>query len=317
MTDHLYVATDAHGVQRANEKDVVWDLPAPGGAPGGATAEAGPLVLSTALVLLEELGERIFIAEPGGAAVVSTDRTGSPEPSGTGSPERSGIVTASAARLVAETAWGVERAAHLALDCAEHVLGDASGTVLPGGATLGEVVAEARRVLGRSSDGAEQRLGVLARLSAARRLRRQGEVLGDLALEALNEDLTGALDALDDPAWATVASARDAVLGAVEAVRHLALPRYVEARERAYEDNADEAESSRGAPTGMFMTPWGPIVLGAEHQSGYAPAWVAARDSAMRARDAVLARDGEQAAAQERVWQAGRLEELLLPATGG
>jgi hypothetical protein len=294
MSDQLYVSTDAHGVQRVDEGDVVWGLPSPIGAPGEVTTGKAPLVLRDAQALLDDLGERIFLAEP-----VSDVATA----------DEAGIVVTGTARLLAETAWGVERAAEFALDCAEHVLGDSADAVLPNGATLGAVVADARQVLERSSDAAEKHLGVLARLAAARRLRQRGELLGDLAIEALEDDLTTAMDALDDPAWATVATVRDAVLGAVEAVRHLALPRYIEARERAYEEDSEGADGKRETPAGILMTPWGPITLGAEHQPGYAPAWVAARDTALRARDAVRAQGGDEGT--ERSWQSQRLVELL------
>lgn len=295
MSDQLYVATDAHGVERVDDAEIKWTLPSSDGTPGTTTPHGRPAVLRRAMALLGDLDERIFVAGPVGAA----------------SDDGAGTVSADAARLVSETAWDVERAATFALDCAEHVLGDASGAVLPGGATLGEIVSAAREVLERSSEHAEQRLGLVARLAAARRLRRQGEVLGDVAFEALQGDVESALDALDDPAWATVATVRDAVLGAVEAVRHLALPRYVAARESAYEDLHDVEEDAPARPSGLLMTPWGPITLGAEHPRGYAPAWVAARDAAQRARDAVSARGGDLEG--ERLWQAERLEALLAP----
>lgn len=295
MTEQLYVATDARGVQHAEGGDVTWHLPPPSGpasetvAPGG-----GRLALRTAAALVDELDERIFVAAPAGAT------TG-----------LDGIVEVGAARLVAETAWDVATAARFALDCAEHVLGEAADAPLPGGATLGEIVTDARRVLERSGDGAEQRLGLLARLFAARRLRHRGEVLGDVAFETLVEDSGEALEALDDPAWAAVATVRDAVLGAVEAVRYLALPRYIAARESAYEETRDGDADPPSTAAGTFMTPWGPITIGAEHHRGFEPAWVAARDTALRARDTVRGTGGDDD--QERSWQAARLAELLAP----
>ena len=294
MTDQLYVATDARGVQRFDELEVVWGLPE-GTTPGAETSGA-ELELRDAATLIEELGERIFVAEPSG---------------GEDADPRPGVVRTSSARLIRETAWDTERAARLALDCAEHVLDEAATATLPGGATLAEVIAEARTVLERSSEHAEQRLGVLARLSAARRLRHHGDELGDAAFDTLHADTEAEIEALDDPEWGTIAAVRDAVLGAVEAVRHLALPRYVEARERAFAEGVDEASGTREAPRGMLMTPWGPITLGVEHQAGFAPSWIAARDATSRARDVARARLGDEGAAAELAWQAARLEALL------
>jgi hypothetical protein len=295
MTVQLYVATDAHGVERVGDAEVAWNLPTSDDSPAKPTT-AERLELRDASALLDALRERIFLA------ALSSGEVPSPDPSG--------IVAASEARLLSETTWDVEVAATFALDCAEHVLDDAADAVLPGGASLGTVITEARAVVARSSDEAEERLGTLARLAAARRLRKQGDVLGDVAFGTLQIDLDAALDALDDPAWATVATVRDAVLGAVEAVRHLALPRYVAAREHAYEDGTDGG-GEPPTPSGMIVTPWGTITLGAEHQPGHVPAWVAARDTALRARDAAQARSGGDAAATERAWQAARLTQLL------
>lgn len=91
------------------------------------------------------LDERMFFAEPMGRA----DDTGD-------------TVRTASARLTAETAWGVEAAARFALDGASHVLGGVAAAALPDGSTLGDVVAEARVILDRTSPDGEQRLGPLA-----------------------------------------------------------------------------------------------------------------------------------------------------------
>ena len=294
MTEKLYVPTDSLGVQHSDGLDVTWRLPSGGTA--GQTTAAGPLVLRTAAALVDDLGERIFLAVPEGAAAA---------------PDAAGVVRVDAASLVSETPWDVARAATFALDCAEHVLGDASSAVLPGGSTLGSVIADAREVLVRASDGAEQRLGLLAKLSAARRLRRTGGVLGDVAFEAVLEDTDAAVDALEDPAWASIASVRDAVRAAVEALRHLALPRYVAARERTYEVGRGGDDEVQRPTATVWTTPWGPVTFGAEHRQDFEPAWVAARDAAVRARDAARTAGGAEAERAEHAWQAARLAAAL------
>ncbi|HVC24914.1 MAG TPA: hypothetical protein VND23_04080 [Acidimicrobiales bacterium] len=288
--------TDSHGMQHTDGLDVAWQLPGGDGRPGALTTAPGGLVLRTASALLDELGERIFEAAPSGT---------------TADVDTAGVARVTAATLVVESGWNVERAATFALDCAEHVLGDASEAVLPGGSTLGSVITDAREVIERASDGAEQRLGVLARLNAARRLRRKGEVIGDFAFEAALEDTESAIDALEDPAWTKIASTRDAVLAAVEALRHLALPRYVAAREHTYDGRHDADEGTASAPSTMWATPWGPITFGAEHRQDYEPAWVAARDTAVRARDAARSAGGDSAESDERAWQATTLARAL------
>jgi hypothetical protein len=296
MTANLYVATDSTGVQHAGGAAVRWHLPTADGAAEVTTApEGSTLVLCSATALLDELGDRIYLAEPtAGATDVDAD----------------GVARVLAARLLAETSWSVERAAQFALDCAEHVLGDAAGAVLPGGATLGDVIVDARSVLERSSDAAETRLGTLARLWALHRLRRQGEKIGDLAFGTLAEDRVADLDALDDPAWATAATVRDAVLGAVEALRHVALPRHVAASEATYELAASTGDTP-STPSAPIVTPWGTITVGAEHRRSDEPAWIAARDTASRARDAARDRGGEDADRAELAFQAEQLERLL------
>ncbi len=313
MTVRLYVSTDSAGVQRVGGAEVSWSLPS-GASPGAVTTPppGSSLLLRDTTALLDELGERIYVVEAV-EAVGAVGAVGGPVPSpGT---VRSGVLEASAARILSETAWNTEAAARFALDCAEHVLGDAADAVLPGGETLGEVVRDARSVLERSSPAAEERLGTLALLWAVRRLRRHGAQLGDLAFGTFAEDRQADLDALDDPAWTTVATARDAVLGAVEALRHVALPRHVAAEEATYDAGAGR-DDTPATPSAPIVTPWGTVTFGAEHHRGFEPAWVAARDTATRARDAARDRGGDKAESAERSFQAGRLEQLLARTSG-
>ncbi len=296
MSECLYVATNAEGVETTATGEISWNLPEVTGdttSPGQPTRPpSGELVLRRAAALLDALDQRIFFAEP-------LETTG----------ETRDMVTAQSARLTAETAWGVEGAARFALDCASHVLDEATAaTALPDGSRLGQVVAEARVILDRTSPESEQRLGLLARLAAVRRLHRLGGELGDEALAQLSGDLGSDLDALDDPAWTTIAACSEAVLAALEALRHLAMPRYARSREEA----VDEHQAGEpGAPSAVIPTPWGPIALGAEHRSPYEPAWTAAREAAARARESASDGAGPKAEAAERTFQAELLKQAL------
>jgi hypothetical protein len=295
MDDYLYVATNADGIEQTAAGEVHWNLPAAEGpttSPGDPTrAPSGTLVLHRATALLDVLDERIFLAEPIDGAHDAGD-----------------TVHAELARLTAETAWGVEAAARFALECAAHVLGDAAATTLPDGSTLGEVIAEARVILDHSNPEGEQRLGLLARFAAVRRLRRLGSELGDVTLARLSEDLGSDLDALDDPAWTTIAACSEAVLAALEALRHLAMPRYARSREEVLDGHPLDAPSEPSAP---IPTPWGPIALGAEHRSPYEPAWAAAREAAARARESAAADQDPHSVGAERAYQAELLEAIL------
>jgi hypothetical protein len=295
MDDHLYVATNAGGIEQTATGEIHWSLPAVAGgttSPGEPTRPpSGELVLRRATALLDALDERIFLTEPIDEAHDAGD-----------------TVVAWSARLTAETAWGVYGAARFALECAAHVLGDAATTTLPDGSTLGEVVAQARVILERSSPEGEQRLGLLARFAAVRRLRRLGSELGDVSLATLSEDLGSDLDVLDDPAWTTIAACTEAVLAALEALRHLAMPRYVRSREEVLDEHPADTPSEPSAP---IPTPWGPIALGAEHRSPYAPAWAAARDAAERARESAAVDQDPHSVGAERAYQAELLEAIL------
>lgn len=292
MTSTLYVPTDSNGIQHLGDHERRWLLPSwleAAWQPGDLAARAPgehPLVLLSAGALLEDLDERIFVAVPEPPA---------PEPF-------------TAARLVAEAGWGVTPAASFALDCAEHVLGTAGGVTLPHGPSLAEVIADARRFLEASQAVDENRLGFVARLAAARRMRRDSDQLGGLALAAADDDLRSGLDALDDPEWATVASLGDAVLAAIEALRQIALPRYTASREATYE--RDDRSAPPPSPQ-VITTPWGAAVVGGTAALDYVPAYASARDAAERARLVMTDRGGSSSAADERAWQAERLETYL------
>ena len=201
-----FVATDSDGLQHHDGVHKKWPLPVREGdawLPGDAVEpdENGKPVTLGASELLDELGERIFYAEPVGDA--------------------------GAARLVAATSWSELVAAMFALDCVEHVLEIVPGSAdaeLPGGGTLGAIIASARQYLLTGAGTDTHRLGFVSRIAAARRLRHESTAIGDAAFTAAAQAEGLGMDIWSDPAWETLAAARDAVLAAVEAVRHVALP---------------------------------------------------------------------------------------------
>ena len=112
-----------------------------------------------------------------------------------------------------------------------------------------------------------------------------------------------------DPAWETLAAARDAVLAAVEAVRHVALPFLADRETRKYEAHE---ERRAAADVDEVDTPWGRFAVGGGGPR-YAPAWVSARDAAERSREAAADLEGSETGATERSWQVKRLLERLIP----
>jgi hypothetical protein len=292
MNDHLYVATGAGGVEHTAAGEIAWQLPDEAtGTPGAETRDGHPLVLRRAAALLDALDENIYRAEALGELKDSGDR-----------------VETTSARLVSKTRWDTVVAASFAIDCAEHALEGTEHLALPDGEELAPILAGARLVLEGDERGSDERLGFLARLAAVRRLRKLRASLSEAVFASTTSDLGDDFDALDDPKWATLAASEEAVLAALEAVRHVALPRYVRSREEAVDEHPG-GEPPTSNP--LFMTPWGPIAFGAEHQSPYVAAWTAARDAAVRAREAAHDRGGDEAQAAELNWQAGRLEEVL------
>jgi hypothetical protein len=293
MNDHLYVATGADGIEHAASGEIAWRLPDDAtGAPGAETrSDSARLVLRRPAALLDVIDEHVYRAEAVGESKELGDR-----------------VETTGARLTSKARWATDTAANFAIECAAHALQGGQDVTLPDGEALASILDDALAVLERDERGADERLGFLARLAAVRRLRRLHDSLSDVVFAKTTADLGDDLDAVDDPKWATLAASEEAVLAALEAVRHVALPRYVRSREEAVDEHSDDAPP---ASNPFLMTPWGPIAFGAEHVSPYVPAWVAARDAAMRAREAAHDRGGDEAQAAELRWQAGRLGEVL------
>jgi len=283
-----FVATDADGLQHHEGYRRRWPLPVHedlGWQPGDVVEpdEHGTPVVLGPSELLDQLGECIFVAEPVGDA--------------------------GAARLVTGTSWSESQAATFALDCVAHILETVPGSAdaeLPGGGTLGAIITSAREYLatGTSRDG--HRLGFVSRLATVRRLRREGTTIGDAAFAAAARAEGEGADIWSDPAWETLAAARDAVLAAVEAVRHVAMPFLVDRETRRYE----ALEERKAAEVDEVDTPWGRFPIGGAGPK-YAPSWAAARDAAERARQAAIDLGGQEAGDAARSWQVGRLVELL------
>ena len=287
MSDH-FVATDADGLQHHEGYRRRWPLPVRGETgwqPGAVVAadEHGAPVLLDGSQLLDQLGECVFVAEPVGQA--------------------------GSARLVAGTPWSEKQAAAFALDCVEHILGIVPGSAdaeLPDGGTLGAIIASARQYLDTGTGADNHKLGFVSRIAAARRLRRESTAIGDAAFTAAAQAEGQGVDILSDPAWETLAAARDAVLAAVEAVRHVAFPFLVERETRRYEAH----EEHKVAEVDQVDTPWGRFAVGGAGPR-YAPSWVAARDAAERSRQAAADLHGPEAGEAERTWQVARLVERL------
>ena len=161
-------------------------------------------------------------------------------------------------------------------DCVEHILEIVPGSAeaeLPDGGTLGAIIGSAAiHRYGRRTD--DHRLGVVSRIAAARRLRRESTAIGDAAFTAAAQAEGQGVDILSDPAWETLAAARDAVLAAVEAVRHVAFPFLADRETWRYEAH----EEHKVAEVDQVDTPWGRFAVGGAGPK-YAPSWVAARDA--------------------------------------
>jgi hypothetical protein len=246
--------------------------------------------VSTLLTCLDEV---IFEAEPIGAT----------------SEVSAGTWHADDARLVRRTPWDARSAASFALSCVEHVIGDDRSVEIPGGQTLGAVLDDAKRFLEESGGEREGRLAKLSRLSTARRLQRSGEHIGDLARGRLGEDLADEIAITNDSDWTLLASTVDAVLAAVEALRHVALPNYVTDREES--GGARDASDGETYVPRIYTSPWGNFAIGAEHEPPYLPTSLLAREAALRARETVTERAGATAGSAETTWQVSLLESIL------
>jgi hypothetical protein len=284
---HRFVATDSTGTQHLPDHRRAWPLPSPGGEPGGVSrVRPGehPIVLLDIDGLLDVLGDRIFLAEEveGGA------------------------------RLLRELPWDLACTATFALDCAEHVLSvlpsdDGAELALSDGTTLGELLAEARSYVSSAGRSDDRRLSALSRLALARRVGKEQQRVAALAMAAVTDDEHHGVYVLDDPRWVNLAALSSALLACVEVLRHVALPRYVAARERAFVVEGD-APPDTGE---TWVTPWGPVARVSGHVPTYVPAYVSAREAAERARQAVTDVAGAEAGAREREFQRARLLELL------
>lgn len=291
MGNRHFVVTDAAGVARVGEAEQRIDLDA-----SPAPTIDGSFELVDAAALLDVMDEIIFeVAAVGPTVDVAP-----------------GIVHATSIRLIARTTWDVRAAASFALTCVEHVIADERDITIPGGHTLGSVLDDARGFLDEAGGEREGRLAHLSRLATARRLRREGESVGDVARGRLAEDLANEIDAMNDPEWTLLASIVDAVLATVEALRHLARPHYVTDREETGGER-DENIGSGFVPQ-ILTTPWGPFAIGAEHDSTYVPTSHLAREAAFRARECAFDRAGQAAKDAETEWQVAQLEAILAEA---
>jgi hypothetical protein len=294
----LYVPTDPEGRQFYGDHEILWPLPsseAHGSVDPGEPAvasPASPLALFSADGLLEELNERVFVAVLASSALVE---------------DRPWGVAADGARLLTETLWSSAAAARFALDCAHHVLSfpAADSVRLKSGESLADVVEAARNWLADSESGDAGLLGRVSRIAIARRLRRSSDRVAALAFGRTVADEAADSDSMDDPGWEAIAATRDAVLAAVDAVRHQAFPQLAARESARYEEDLVNA-SPEPEP---IPTPWGTFVVGAP--GGIVPASVAARDAAERARQAAADGGGREAEAAERTWQRDRLVAAL------
>jgi hypothetical protein len=296
LGEALYVTTDADGIDRSSGEHIAWKLP--DGRTPHVTESDHSLVLHLPVALLEVLDERIFQAEPTSPTKVAND----------------GTAKVSSARLITQTPWNTGSATVFALDCAEHILGDAAGATLPDGTLLDTVLRDARQLLLDLDSSARGRLGYLARLSALRRLQRERGELGDLSLGLLSDDATHDVDAFADPAYATLLPITDAVLAAIEALRHHVLPRVYVSAEDANNEREEHALIERTTPmktSTPIVTPFGAFETGGEHGLRYEPSWTSAREAARHARTAARDRHGAQGETTEASWQAQRLGALL------
>jgi hypothetical protein len=286
-TDALFVPTDRNGRQFHDGEETVWSFPSRAEDGDGGTAvpgavkqppASGQVVLLDLDGLLEELGERIFVATGSGLSP----------------------------KLVSETAWSLSAAANFALDCAEHVIANAGSVALASGETLADAIAAARRWLQDASGAETGLLARLSRLATLRRLRHQAGEVADAAFDVAIDAEAADEDIFDDPRWTAIAAVRDAVLAAIEAVRHDTFPHISDASSAASESERREGVQS---PPTVVDTPWGPFR--STHTSAVVPAWVAATEAAERARQAATDAAGADATASERAWQRDRLAQVL------
>lgn len=303
MSDKFYVATGRDGVEHTAVGPVRWTLPDASGNP--TVAESGrSLALRRTGELLDVLEAEIYEAEPLGE--VATDRQG--------------VVAVSSARLVRHTKWDSKTATMFAISCAAHAVDARPEAKLPDGTALSAILEDARRAVEGVSDGGVDRLDYWARVRALRRMRHDRDELADQSRELAYKDEARDVDALDDLGYASVISVTDAVLAAIEALRHQLLPHlythFIDNIEESLEAENLDRQTPLGTPT-ITATPFGPSISGAPPELPYDPAWTGAREAARHARQAADDRGGASAEAEEAAWQAGarRGAHRLRPAT--
>jgi hypothetical protein len=295
MNENLYVATDSKGVDHSTVDQVAWSLPEGGRIQ--LTKSDYPLVLRQPKALLEVLDQRIYLADSPTPVTIGAD----------------GTASVSTARLTLRTHWNAESATKFALDCADHLLSEVGDSLLPNGMSLVNVTADARQVLYGTATEPKEHLGRLASLSALRRLHRDRTKIAAASLDELDVAIGKDLEAFDDPAFATEQTVIDAVLAAIEALRHVALPALYMGFEDVGETRGDHAVEDS---TKQIRTPqWIETGFGAIELHGpkflYDPAWVNARETARHARNAMKDRSGSDGESRELNWQATTLAAIL------
>ncbi len=287
MSDQ-FVATDADGLQHHEGYRRRWPLPVRGetGWQPGDVVEA------------DEHGAAVFST---GASFSTSSENASSWPNRPAKPARPASSPARrgprsrqrrSRSIVSSTSWRSSQAA-LTQSC-------------PTAGRSGRSSPRLRQYLETGTGSDDHRLGFVSRIAAARRLRRESTAIGDAAFTAAAQAEGQGVDIWSDPAWGTLAAARDAVLAAVEAVRHVAFPFLVDRETRRYEAH----EEHKVAEVDQVDTPWGRFAVGGAGPK-YAPSWVAARDAAERSRQAATDLNGPTVGQAERTWQIARLEERL------
>jgi hypothetical protein len=297
MSDALYVPTDANGVEHAATGPIKWTLPSEHGATDITPGRT--LILRRAPSLLDVLDERVFVAATNEAARI----TGK------------GTLEVATARLTEETSWNTESATSFAMSCAQHLLSEVGDVALPDGTSLVGILADARKVLEGISSDAADRLDYLARVRALRRLKHARREIAGESLSTLVDDEVKDVDALDDPAYETLAPITDAVLAAIEALRHHVYPhlymRAEDANDERLEHGVEDRQTVLRQPTEV-VTPFGAASFGGGMPNiDYDPAWTSAREAARHARQAIKDRQGSKAELDELQWQADALEKEL------
>jgi hypothetical protein len=296
MSDELYVTTDAEGTEHAALGRINWVLPRDGVATD--TTSDVTLILRRPDALLEELDERVFRATSDEKSRLTAQ----------------GTLEVTTARLVSETSWNPTSATRFALGCARHLLDEIGDVALPNGTSLTAVLDDASKVLdGISTDGVE-RLDYLARVRALRRLRHVRREIAEQSSEALADDDVKDVDALDDPAYEKLAPVTDAVLAAIEALRHHVYPHLYIRAEDSHEERLEHWVEDRKKPLPVptiLVSPFGASMSGGGPNIEYDPAWTSAREAARHARMVIKDLNGTTAEAEELKWQADALEQVL------